>query len=184
MLIFLLTLFDDDNRKKFEMLYGKYHAFMLRCARSIMKRFKHDNFDLDCEDAVQNAYVKIIQYDKIDLTRNENEIGAYIYTVVVNECYEIMKRQKKWRELDENEEYFEEDFIEQINAFEEFESIVRAISDLDPIYSTTLRLCLVEEMKPAEVAKMMGVSLNTVNTRLRRGKQKLIEALRGDKDDK
>lgn len=184
MLIFLLTLFDEDNRKKLEMLYGKYHAFMLRCARSIMKRFKHDNFDLVCEDAVQNAYIKIIQYGKINLDRSDREIRAYMYTVVVNECYEIMKRQKKWRELDENEEYIEEDFIEQINAFEEYESIVRAISDLDPIYSATLRLCLVEEMKPAEVAKMMGVSVNTVNTRLRRGKQKVIEVLRGDKDDK
>lgn len=185
MLIYLLTLVDEDNRKTVEKLYNKFHSFMVASARSVMKRFDHDNFTLDCEDAVQNAFVKIIQYGKINLDRSDREIRAYMYTVVVNECYEIMKRRKKWRELEENIEYSEEEaFFEQINVAEEYDTIVRVISELDPIYSTTLRLCLVEEMKPAEVAKMMGVSVNTVNTRLRRGKQKVIEVLRGDKDDK
>ncbi len=185
MLAFLLTLVDEDNRKKVQTLYDKYHAFMLRTARSIMKRFDHVNYDLDCEDVVQNAYIKIIQYGKIDLMRKEQEIRSYIYTIVVNECYKIMKGQKKWRELEEKIEYSEEeDLFEQINAAQEYDAIVRVISELDPIYSTTLYLCLVEEIQPSEVAKMMGISLNTVNTRFRRGKQKVIEALRGDKDDK
>lgn len=184
MIIYLLTLVDGDHRKKVQTIYDRYHSFMLRVAHSIMKCFDHINYDLDCEDAVQNAYIKIIQYGKIDLTRKEKEIRSYIYTIVVNECYEIMKGQKRWRELEEKIEYSEEDdLFEQINAAQEYDAIVRVISELDPIYSTTLYLCLVEEIQPAEVAKMLGVSLNTVNTRLRRGKQKVIEALRSDKDD-
>ena len=179
MLIFLLTLVDEKDQKFIRKLYARYNGFMVRTARSILKHFDQENCDLDCEDAVQNAYMKIIQYGKLDMTRPEKDIRSYLYTVVVNECYLLMADHKRWQELDELTEISDdEDLIELINIAEEYEKVVRAISMLEPIYSTTLHMCLVDEIKPAEAAKMLGVSINTVNTRLRRGKQKLLEALK------
>ncbi len=179
MLVFLLTLVDEKDQKMIRKLYARYNGFMLRTARRVLEYYDHKNFALDCEDAVQNAYMKIIRYGKPDMNRSDKEIRAYLYTVVVNECYLILEDHKKRQELDVLSVIpNDEDFIESINIAEEYENVVRAISRLEPIYSTTLHLCLVEEIKPAEVAKMLDVSINTVNTRLRRGKQQLLEALK------
>ena len=179
MLVFLLTLADEKDQELIRKLYARYNGFMLKTARRLLKGLDHENFELDCEDAVQNAYMKIIQYGKLDMNRSDKDIRMYLYTVVVNECYLIMAAHKKWQEIDElTEASSDADFFELINIAEEYENVVRAISNLEPIYSTTLQICLVEEIKPAEAAKMLGVSINTVNTRLRRGKQKLLEALK------
>ena len=60
MLVFLLTLADEKDQELIRKLYARYNGFMLKTARRLLKGLDHENFELDCEDAVQNAYMKIM----------------------------------------------------------------------------------------------------------------------------
>ena len=67
------------------------------------------------------------------------------------------------------------DFAEKIDIRDQYAEVVTAIRDMDPKYSSVLLLCYGEEMTVKQAAEVLGISPNTVYTRLRRGKQQLIE---------
>ena len=70
MLQFLLSIADEKDHAKIEYLYNRYHEDMIRFARYRLRQKKMPNYELDAEDAVQNAFLKITKYiDKVDFTR-------------------------------------------------------------------------------------------------------------------
>ena len=90
MLAFLLSLADEKDHAKIEYLYRRYHNDMLRFARSRLHQMGMPNYELDAEDAVQNAFFKITKYiRKIDFTAEEKEIKAYVLRIVANETINL-----------------------------------------------------------------------------------------------
>ena len=65
---------------------------------------------------------------------------------------------------------------------EQYAQVVKTIEHMDEKYSSTLYLVFVEEKTPLSVAEEMGISVKTVYTRLSRGKQLLIDSIKGEKD--
>ena len=61
-----------------------------------------------------------------------------------------------------------------------YEDVVKAIENLDPVYSTTLLLKYERGLTPAQIAEMMEIPEKTVYTRLSRGKKMLRDALKGE----
>lgn len=87
---------------------------------------------------------------------------------------------------DENIESFEEfiyeneyDYIEELDAQENYNKIVKAIEDLDEKYSSSLYMFFCEKMSVQEIAKIMGISPKTIYTRIARGKKLLFDSLKG-----
>ena len=80
---------------------------------------------------------------------------------------------------DDYENETEETIIEEIILSENYNAVVKAIKELDEIYSITLFYYYVEELSPKEIANLLGIQDNTVYARIRRGKAKLIEKLKG-----
>ena len=98
MLIYLSLLETDAEKEAFLALYSQYHQAMLRLAR---RYFPTDQMSL--EDAVQNAWVKIIQnFPKIRTLEGKNR-GAYcVITVKKNDslcCASAAERYplRSWR---------------------------------------------------------------------------------------
>lgn len=88
MLIYLSLLETDAEKEAFLALYSQYHQAMLRLAR---RYFPTDQMSL--EDAVQNAWVKIIRnFPKIRTLEGKNR-GAYCVITVKNECISL----RSWR---------------------------------------------------------------------------------------
>ena len=181
MLQFLLTISDEAYHSDVERIFIKYHSSMMKYALS-----KMHSADLPCvmesaEDAVQNAFMKIARnIDKIDFSRDENDVKNYCFTILHNEICKIFKENKE--NFEKIEEFYEENeynIIEKLEIREKYEEVVRAISELDERYSTTLYLAYCREMSVSEIAEMMGISPGTVYTRLSRGKKLLIDSLKG-----
>ena len=61
-----------------------------------------------------------------------------------------------------------------------YEDVVKAIENLDPVYSVTLLLKYERGLSPKEIAEMMEIPEKTVYTRLSRGKKMLRDALKGE----
>ena len=181
MLPFLLSLSDESNHTKIEKLYNDYHDFMIKFAAAKFKSMKRSNYLYDAEDAVQNAFVKIVKnIDKIDFDRGERAVKNFIFSILVNEIYNILEKNKTFLEFDEelypNEEY---NIIDELNMQESYEKVVLAFEKLDEKYSTTLFLHFDKLMSIKEIAEMMGISEKTVYTRFERGKKLLKNIMEG-----
>lgn len=181
MLQFLLTMTDESNHERIERIYKTYHDYMVRYAVSRLRSAGRRNFGYDAEDAVQNAFMKItLHIDNIDFSRGERDVKSYCFTILSNEIYNILNDREEICELNEEiccEETYS--FVEELEIKERYSEVVRAIEGLDEKYGTTLYLVFCQEKRVNEIAEMMGLTPKTVYTRLYRGKELLLNTLKG-----
>lgn len=185
MILFLLALSDESNHYKIEHIYNKYHDYMIKYAVLKFCTLGRDNPTYDAEDAVQNAFMKIVKYiDKIDFSRSEKDIKNYCFSILCNEIYTVLNEKDELLEIDQHETY--EDicsFIEKLNIQEKYNKVVNKIESMDERYSTTLYLVLCEDMSIKDTAELMGIPAKTVYTRVARGVALLRESLKEVSND-
>ena len=185
MLQFLLTLTDESNHGKVEHIYNTYHDYMIKYAVSKLQAAGRRNAIYDAEDAVQNAFMKIVRHiDKIDFSRGENDVKNYCFSILCNEICNVLRDNEENFEFDE--EFYSEkeyNFIEELEIQESYNEVVKGIKSLDEKYSTTLYLIFCKEKTVNEVAEMMGLTPKTVYTRLARGKELLLNSVKGAKNN-
>ena len=67
---------------------------------------------------------------------------------------------------------------EEIINGENHERLMAFIEELSPLYKEVMVKYMIEELEYEEIAKELKLELNTVRTRIRRGKQQLAEMMR------
>lgn len=185
MLQFLLTISDESNHSKIEYIYTSYYESMMKYAICKFQSSGRTNCQYDAEDAVQNAFVRIVKYiDKIDISHGKKEIKGYCFSILINEICNILgDKTEKCEVIEEFSVENEYNFIEELELRENYDKLVKSIENLDEKYSTTLYLVFCKEMTVNEIADMMGISAKTVYTRLSRGKRLLLDYLKGVKSN-
>ena len=183
MLQFLLSIADESDHAKVEYIYNRFHKDMLRVAKARLYRFGIPNYELDAEDIVQNAFVKIVKYIKrIDFTAEDGTIRAYVLKIVVNEAISAAEDYRATDDISEMAERLEDgDFFGQMRVQERYEDVLEAIGKLDELYSIPLSLRYGENMEIKEIAELLGLAEKSVYTRLERARKMLIEKLNGGK---
>ena len=173
MFIYLQMLDTPEERAKFENLYYTYRRIMLYVAMQILQDHQL------AEDAVQEAFLRLV--------KNFSKIGAVdcprtrLFTVIIvrNVSLTMLAARKKETVIENPDtiippEYdLEEDVLEQI-AYAE---MLSAIRQLPVIYRDILYLQRVEEYKLTEIAKLLGIDVETVKKRAQRGRKKLLYQL-------
>ena len=178
MLNFLLMIAEESNREKIEYIYYKYHDDMIRFARHRLKYLGISSYELDSEDVVQNAFLKIVKYiDAIDISKPENQLRTYIFSIVVNETLNFVEDNADYDDIDTYIEMPDEYFFDKLQINIRYGHVVEKIKQLDERYSITLLLYYGEEMDVKRISELMGVVEKTVYTRLERGKKLLLEEL-------
>lgn len=182
MLQFLLTICDEQYHSRIEYIYNRFHKDMFRFARSKFRMMNSYNPELDAEDAVQRAFLRITKYiHNLKFPMHDNKLRCYVFSVVLHEVIRVSEENKKYSEF--REEIFEDDgynIIEDVDIQMMYEEVVNAIDNLEPVYSMTLLLKYERGMTPDQIAEMMDIPVKTVYTRLARGKKLLREALKGE----
>lgn len=179
MLVFLLSISDPENRDKVEEFYRKYHIEMYKIAKHKLRH--NPNSELEAEEALQNAFVKIIEhFDTIRLDASERALHAYFLAIVTNEAINILNRHTEQISIQEVDDISASDdsFIDQLCLQSDYDAIVRAIIKLDDRYSIPMQLRFVEQMSVAEIAALLNMNVKTVYTNLNRGKKRLLELLK------
>jgi RNA polymerase sigma-70 factor (ECF subfamily) len=167
----LLTEIKNHNLKVFESLFRSYYPQLIRFAESYI-------FDKQgCEDIVQNLFVYLWENsEKIDL---EISLKSYLFQSVKNRCInylrdlqihdrhnllyiEAMLNQKDYEELQDPEIVLE---------------IQTSINQLPGQMANIFKLKYLENKKITEIARINGISENTVKTQLQRAKNKLRKLL-------
>ena len=157
----------DRDRQEFLELYNLYSNPMLLVARKIFSKDQSS-----AEDAVQNAWMKVVEnFSKIQAIPCKKR-GAYLVIIVKNEAISMMRKQKI--EFPINEAVFGE----EVDMEQNIPSILGIIHQMPPLYRTILEMRFVEGRNTREIATMLHLKESTVNTRIHRGRLLLMEQLK------
>lgn len=167
MLMFYVSMIDScTGKKKFEQIYSLYKQTMYYTAFQILQQ------QYDAEDAVHNAFLKIIHHlDKIDL-EDSRKTRSFLVIIAENTAIDLYRKRKKSNLISYDE--LSECMICS-NTFDAEEGIMfhSAFFKLPIQYATILRLKYSHGYNDAEIAKILNISEANVRKRMSRAKNKL-----------
>lgn len=170
MLIFFLSMLEtDEDKNKFTLLYEKYRKLMFYIANQILKD------DYLSEDAVEQTFVKIIEYLDNISDVDCHKTKSYI-VIMIRNCAINLYRQRKNHptvSLDDDIELANDQPFE----IDEMDVLTKAVVKLPVIYRDIYTLKYVQELSNQEIAKILDISESTVRKRLERAKEKIQQFL-------
>ena len=165
--MYLAMLESDGDRQEFLKLYNLYSTPMLLVAKKI---FSQDYSS--AEDAVQNAWIKVIENFSKILAVPCKKRGAYLVIIVKNEALSMLRKRQK--ELPLNETVTGEEAAIENSS----QPILDIIHKMPQVYRAVLEMRFVEECSTREIATRLHLKESTVNTRIHRGRLLLIKKLK------
>ena len=121
--------------------------------------------DEDVADAIQDTI--LICWEKIHSLKQIQYFQTWMTRILINKCYDIRKKNKRTTILDEYEEpAYEDDYNLEFKE---------ALSTLGEKYRSIMTLFYSEGYHIDEIAKILKIPKSTVQTRLKRGREKLAK---------
>lgn len=167
MLSFFLTVLESAaDRRLFASIYEQHHSKMERIAINMLKN------QGDAEDAVQNAFMQVIRnFEKINQIPSE-ELPFWIISIVKNECYMILRKQKRVVLVDDLSL-----FAESAADVPDYAALVDLFSNLPDTYRQVLEMKVLLGYTDKEISARLGITETAVSTRASRGRQLLRDIL-------
>lgn len=171
MAAWLETEDDHELQDKFTVLFETYGKALKRKANSILK----DNGW--AEDAVQWTYMKLLRHmDSVDDPFSERT-RCYLYTILINNCYSIIKANKKYCLMDDYMMQIDfgmklvkhDDSMERIICAE----LLNEVRKIPEIYSNLLIMHAVYNYSLQEISEILELKPATVRKRVQRGRKML-----------
>lgn len=163
---FLSGLKKAEERKILVSIYEQYQAAMERTAMRIL------NTNADAEDAVQNAFVRVIcNFEKIHEIPCE-KLRPWLITIVKNEALMLLRKRRPTVPLDDLA--CPEPRAEDKSGCRELVGLIRSMPET---YRTVLELKLISGYTDTEIAERLGISETAVSTCASRGRRILREIL-------
>ena len=162
----------NGNEQAFTTFFNNYYEQLYRFAGRFIK-------DSDAaENIIQNMFVYIwVRRTNINVEQN---VKAYLYTSVRNQCINFLKKSKRTFNLNMNTEVQ----IESIKSPEEnlikdemFTAVHNAIERLPEKCRRIYLMKKYDELSYKEIAEILGISINTVKTQMKRALKSLLKQL-------
>lgn len=135
---------------------------MYRVAKSLLYN------DADCADAIQEAIVKA--FSKLHTLKEDTYAKTWLIKIVMNECYAIMRKEKRIISLDDYQ--MEDQEAEQ----EDYSELYEAIFKLPEPVKLCVTLYYLEGYSVKEVAQILDVTESAVKNRLLKARAVLKES--------
>ena len=165
----------DGDKEAFATLVNRYqkrvHAIAWR---------KINDYHI-AEDIAQEAFIQV--YEKLSTLRNPKQFDGWLYVIVDRLCIDWIKKNKLNTQSLQNtpKETLEEAFYmdyefkhREMETVEHYSEIVKKLlNKLPEGERTVFTLYHLGDMTAKEVAKTLGISVNTVKSKLRRARNRL-----------
>ena len=165
----------DDEA--FTTLVGKYQKGVHALA---WRRIGDFHF---AEEITQDTFLQA--YKNLATLKNPNQFAGWLYVIANNLCNRWIQKKKPaiqslentpMREIDESSYTHHVSERRETETTERHHEIVKKLlKRLPESERTVVTLYYLGEMKPKEIGKFLGVSMNTINSRLRRARKRLQE---------
>jgi len=159
----------DGDDKAFAQLYDLYGEYSLRVASIVTRN------SVDAADAVQETFIRV--YNNIHSFNTSKAFKPWFYRILINECNRILKSKSKTIYMND---YLEKDLNigkKDDYKFQEYEELYKALQDLDEINRLPIILKYVNDFTEKEISQILDSNINTVKSRLFKGRQKLKKVL-------
>ncbi|MBM7613814.1 RNA polymerase sigma factor [Alkaliphilus hydrothermalis] len=161
----LIWKIKDGHQASFKVLYDQYADYTIRVAIAITKNSAY------AADAVQETFIRV--YNNIQSFDDSKPFEPWLYRILVNECNRVLKKQSKTISISD---YMEDSSImseEDSYEFEEYEDLYSAIEDLEDLNRIPIILKYLRGFTENEIADILELNVNTVKSRLFKGREKL-----------
>ena len=157
-----------------ETCYPLYEQKMYQIAYSIL----HDT--QLAEDAVQNAFLKLMRHNIYFEDARSDDTKRYIITVIKHSAIDIYQRKKREQEFlylsDQVTE--KQDKVDQDNQ-EESTELNKLIAHLPPRYHTVVQCLVIKNLSVRETARELDITEANVRKRYERAKKMLKTLVKG-----
>lgn len=163
MLVYYLQMLDTPEEKiRFEQIYLKYRGLMYHVADNILHNRQ------DAEDAVHNAFLRIIKkFSKFQNTPPK-ELAPQIVVITKNEAVSLLRKKKDIIPLEDWDGFAET--VEDVNGYH---ALVETFTHLPQTYRAAMEMKLLLGYSDGEIATKLGLSKTAVSVRISRGRQLL-----------
>lgn len=130
--------------------------------------------DEDAEDILQEAFIKI--HSKVNSVNDNKKLQSWVYQTTRNTINDYYR--SKHRSIDTTNETWEFDTNEEPHDHivdNLSQCLGPLINELSDNHKEAIHLSEIHGYKHADIAKKLGLSLTAVKSRVRRGKQELME---------
>lgn len=183
----------SKSEKDYQALYNRVRPGLRTYIYNVVK----DNEATD--DILTNTLTKM--WTKIDQFDPQYQITTWLYRIAFNECLGWIRQRNKKRSLDAMKDYginterylaktsardllvemeykSEQDWIDEDNhLMNQYESVLKNIDTLKPMYKGILEDRLLNNMKYEDIAEKYNLPLQTIKNRIRRGKAIIASAV-------
>jgi RNA polymerase sigma-70 factor (ECF subfamily) len=151
----------DGEAALFELIVRRYNQRLFRATRAILR-------DNDAaEDAMQEAYLRA--FAKLDQFAGEAKFSTWLTKIAVYEALNRLRRAKSFEELPEA--MHNSDNPERTAYGQELKSAIeKAVDALPPLYRGVFVMREIEDLTIAETADCLGITAESVKTRLHRAR--------------
>lgn len=160
-------------------LYNQYCHGMLAVAN------RYINNTMEAEDVVQDSFIKA--FSRLEQYKAEVSFGAWLKRIVINRCIDVLK--SKHQRMVELEDFHLSVIAEnnendwEIEKGITVENVNQEIEKLPEKYKYVVLLYLVEGYDHQEISEILNITEVASRTQLSRGKQKLKNALKLNRNE-
>lgn len=132
----------------------------------------------DALDATQDTFLTAAR--RAASFRGEASFGTWLYRIGINACHDVMRKRKGWESLEADPAEaapatptprgFDEGVVLQVD-------LARALAALPPAYREAVVMHDLGDLPYDAIARLTGVGIGTVKSRISRGRRRLAELL-------
>lgn len=169
----LVELAKAGNQEAFSKLIEEIKFKLYKTGISILKN------DEDTCDAIQETLINA--YKSINTLKNNQYFSTWIIRILINKCYDIIRKNKKVVYLDEKMQLEQDTYYEIYSQESELEAILNKI---DKDLKMVTVLYYYDDLSVSEISEMLNIPEGTVKSRLSRARNKLYTILKEEEGER
>lgn len=169
----LVELAKTGNKEAFSKLIEEVKLKLYKTGISILKN------DEDTCDAIQETLINA--YKSLNTLKNNEYFSTWIMKILMNKCYDIIRKNKKIIYLDEKIKIEQDMYYEMYSQESELEVVLNKI---DKDLKMVTVLYYYDDLSVSEISEILNIPEGTVKSRLSRARSKIYAILKEEEGEK
>ncbi len=163
----------EGSPETFEVLINKVKLKMYKTGMAILKN------DDDTCDAIQETLISA--YKNFDSLKDKSLFSTWIIRILINKCYDILKKNKKISYL--NKKMEETENVSYYDIYSDESNVERILNLINPELKVVTVLYYYDEFSVKEISETLNIPEGTVKSRLARARDKIYEILKKEEGE-